>query len=355
MRLCWILAFLLSGNLIAQETVFNYSGEIQGDVREVSGVVFIQSMGFLVIGDSGNEPKINVVNYLGYLEGSIPLPTLVNRDWEEMQLDLQGRVYLGDIGNNFSDRDTMVIYRLNNLKNHYLLGEPLEIDSIRYTYSDQWPSMPFNEVGNFDCEAFVVAKDELHLYSKDHSGRNFTKHYILPNAPGTQIATLQDSTQLDAWVTGANLNWGSNLLHLCSNNSMTTFVDADLNQPFTTYDFPTTQVEGVHQLGDGAFVFVEDVEGAGALSKLYSMRLASSDNNLTLFPNPANKHLQITVNQSIQRLYVVDQTGKVLFERAFNTPVPDYIIDVSGWAEGRYVAVISIDGGEVVEPFVVVR
>lgn len=355
MRLCVILVLLLSGQLFAQETVFNYAGEIQGDVKEVSGVVVIQSMGFLVIGDSGNEPKINVVNYQGYLQGSIPLPGLVNRDWEEMQLDLQGRVYIGDIGNNFSDRDTMVIYRLNNLETHYLLGESLEVDSIRFTYSDQLSNMPFNAEGNFDCEAFVVAKDEVHLYSKDHSGRNFTKHYILPNAPGTQVAALQDSIQLDHWVTGAHLNWGGNLLHLISNNSMTTYVNADLSQPFTTYSFPTAQVEGVHQSGDGTFIFVEDVEGEGAPSKMYSMRLASRDDDVALFPNPANKRIQLTANQSILRFSVFDRMGKIVFEKEFTTPVPDYIMDVSSWAEGHYTAIIEIDGAEIPEPFVVVH
>ena len=355
MRTLWILVLCFPWNLFAQETVFTYFGEIEGDVREVSGVVFIQSMGFLVIGDSGNEPQINVVDYQGYLQGSITLPTLVNRDWEEMQLDVDGRLYIGDIGNNFSDRDTMVIYRINNILPHYLEGIPLEMDSIRFTYSDQLPSMPFNETGNFDCEAFVVAKDEIHLYSKDHSGQNFAKHYVLPNETGAQLAMLQDSMQLDAWVTGANLNWGANLLHLCSNNSMTTFVNADLNQPCTTYDFPTTQVEGVHQLGDGAFTFVEDVEGEGALSKMYSMRLASRDDDLALFPNPANERIQLTANQSILRFSVFDRLGKIVFEKEFETPVPDYILDVSNWAEGHYTAIIEIEGAEIPEPFVVVH
>ena len=112
-----------------------------------------------------------------------------------------------------------------------LNGGPIIIDTINFSYSDQ---TSFTDTGNdntdFDCEAFIVSRDSIYLFTKQWvSGK--TSVYSLPKIPGTYTAQLQFTLPVDGLITGATYREADRLIVLCGYST--------LLQPFLylLYDF----------------------------------------------------------------------------------------------------------------------
>ena len=58
---------------------------------------------------------------------------------------------------------------------------------------------------NFDCEAFFVAHDSLHLFSKRWADGQ-TRHYTLPTQPGRYVARPHETLAAQGLVTAASLS-----------------------------------------------------------------------------------------------------------------------------------------------------
>lgn len=66
--------------------------------------------------DSGGAPEIYILDTLGNFLGNIRLEGVVNRDWEDLAIgpgpaEKETYLYVGDIGDNFSKHDELIIYR----------------------------------------------------------------------------------------------------------------------------------------------------------------------------------------------------------------------------------------------------
>ena len=162
---------------------------IPRECQEVSGIV-AQGEVLWAINDGGNQSvlyKINPKNGAILQRDTLPIP---NVDWEEIQQDKSGNLWIGDIGNNSSKRRRLLFYRYQ--------VETGRIDSLEFTYPDQKQFPPATQVArSFDCEAFVWLNDTLHLFTKSRfAGNHFTKHYTIAAKPGVQLATLRDSLYL---------------------------------------------------------------------------------------------------------------------------------------------------------------
>lgn len=353
MRHLLFIFFVLPLTLIAQQTPLNFLGEVSGERDEVSGMVTLPGMSqIIMIEDSGNEPALALIDYAGGFVSGVTLDNLRNRDWEDLQTDKEGLLYIGDLGNNFSDRDTMVIYRLENVAGFFESNLTLSFDSIQFTYSDQLAEMPYNPSGNFDCEAFVVDGDFIHLYSKDHSGRNYTKHYVLPNEMGMQTAQLIDSTQLTSWVTGAHLRHDCSQLYLCSDNRLTAFSDFSLDEIYEGYTFDTQQVESIFKDNQGRVLLVEEAEIGGGSSRLYSFHERELEPQMRLFPNPAFYTIALQFAVPIHFISVYQSSGTLVFEEVLELNCTTYNLDVNSFIEGRYIVVAASSGDPVVGSFI---
>lgn len=353
MRHLLFIYFVLPLTLIAQQTPLNFLGEVSGERNEVSGMVVLPGMSqILMIEDSGNEPALALIDYAGGFVSGVTLDNLRNRDWEDLQTDQNGFLYIGDIGNNFSDRDTMVIYRLENVAGFFESNLTLSFDSIQFTYSDQLAEMQLNPSGNFDCEAFVVDDEVIHLYSKDHSGRNYTKHYVLPNEMGRQTAQLIDSTQLTSWVTGAHLRHDCSQLYLCSDNRLTTFTDFSLEKIYEEYTFDTQQVESIFKDNQGRVLLVEEAEIGGGSSRLYSFHEREREPQIRLFPNPAFHTISLRFAVPVHSISVYQSSGKRVFEAVLEIDCNAYNLDVNSFIEGRYIVFAASSGDPVIGSFI---
>lgn len=147
--------------------------------------------------DSGGEPRLLATNSDGTIVDSIELKGIQNRDWEDITVDNEGNLYIGDFGNNRNQRQDLTIFILNR--------QSRTLDSISYHYPEQTSFPPAAEDWNFNMEGFFWANDSLHLFTKNRIGvgTDVTRQYILPDQPGNYSATLVDSLQLDDRVVTA--------------------------------------------------------------------------------------------------------------------------------------------------------
>ncbi|PHN06668.1 hypothetical protein CRP01_10250 [Flavilitoribacter nigricans DSM 23189 = NBRC 102662] len=151
--------------------------------------------------DSGDGPMIYLTDGRGKLLRIDTLSHLQHIDWEDITSDDQGRIYIGDFGNNANARQNLKIYRYDL--------EAGTTDSLSFAYEDQKQFPPPPEWANFDMEAFFWMNDSLHLFSKNRlrRGNYQCKHYVLADDPGEQVARLQDSIYLRKRViTGAAIS-----------------------------------------------------------------------------------------------------------------------------------------------------
>lgn len=172
------------------------------EVRESSGLALADPSGnsFWTHGDGGAPSALYKVQNTGELLQTLPVPNASNHDWEDLARDPRtGRLYLGDFGNNRNARRDLMIYILDP-------ANPVGVDTIRFSYPDQHQFPPAKKERNFDCEAFYFAHDSLYLFTKNRGkGGLWTKQYRLPARPGTYVATLLDSLELETWVTAADI------------------------------------------------------------------------------------------------------------------------------------------------------
>ena len=156
---------------------------------------------FWTHGDGGAPAVLYRVSRQGELLGTLPVPGTRNRDWESLAHDGRGRLYIGDCGNNGNDRRNLAIFRFDP-------AQPTRgVDTIRFRYPDQHEFPPHKAHRNFDCEATYFDRDSLFLFTKNRSkGGLWTKLYVLPARPGTYVATLRDSLELETWVTDASIS-----------------------------------------------------------------------------------------------------------------------------------------------------
>lgn len=153
----------------------------------------------------------------GIVLRTVTLAGTTNLDWEEAQVD-SSFIYVGDIGNNAGARPELFIYRypLSVLDSASPVVYP---DTIRFSFSDQTDFTPALNNTRFDCEAFVVAHDTIHLFSKDWVLKN-TRRYTLPAIPGNHVAQLRDSLAANGLITGASITTSGVLVLLGYDNQI---------------------------------------------------------------------------------------------------------------------------------------
>lgn len=218
---------------------------------ETSGLILWNNQ----IWTHNDDTDINIYS-LDTIDGSIiqahPLTGTVNNDWEEISQD-SNYVYMGDFGNNANgNRTDLKILRVE--KNSLLNNVPI-IDTIFFSYSNQ---TDFTAQGadhtDFDCEAMVVTSDSIFLFTKQWVSLK-TSLYSLPKIPGTYVANLILTYDIQGLVTGANLLPDKRIIALCGYST--------LLQPFIflLYDFNGTDYFGANKRKIGLSLSFHQIEG----------------------------------------------------------------------------------------------
>lgn len=171
--------------------------KLDGILAETSGLIFWENR--LWTHNDNGDTKIYALDTLyGRIIQSYPLNGIKNTDWEEISQD-EDYIFIGDIGNNSGNRDDLKIYRSGKRS---ILNNSAVFDSLCFTYSDQEDFTPAANDSDFDCEAFVVSKDSIYLFTKEWVS-NGTSVYSLPKTPGKYMAKPRSSFNVNGLITGA--------------------------------------------------------------------------------------------------------------------------------------------------------
>jgi hypothetical protein len=204
------------------------SVQLPAALTESSGLIFWNNR-LLTHNDDTDNSLYSIDTFTAEVFKKYTLTGSVNTEWEEISQD-DSSIYLGDFGNNSrGNRRDLHLLRVN--KASLLTGGSIIIDTINFSYSNQ---TSFTETGNdntdFDCEAFIVSRDSIYLFTKQWvSGK--TGVYSLPKIPGSHIAHFQFTLPVDGLITGATYREADRLIVLCGYST--------LLQPFLylLYDF----------------------------------------------------------------------------------------------------------------------
>lgn len=231
---------------------------IPESLEETSGLFYFNGHLF-TFNDSGGENRLFQLDTFGGPSPlSFPVTGAINRDWEAATLS-GDKLYIGDFGNNSGTRQDLTIYILNH---SFLEGEALTLDSIRFRYPEQTTFEKRKRDHDFDCEAMVVFRDTVYLYSKSW-GSGITHIRTLPAVPGEHLTQERGSFDAGGLITDATFNEARHTLVLVGYN-----LDSQILKPFV-WIFETshparlvngtridlgpdfTQIEGVTYLSDG--------------------------------------------------------------------------------------------------------
>jgi hypothetical protein len=182
-----------------QTYTIRQTGRLPQVVNESSGLAWAKDSTLWTHNDGNNGSFLYRVSQKGKLLQILHLPTIHNLDWEDLAQDTLGNLYIGDFGNNFNDKTTLKVYKLNP---HY----PQRIDSLCFRYADQTEFPPPPGQLNFDCEAFFWFRGNLYLFSKNR-GEMQVKYYVLPDQPGSYILPPSPKTAfLQTQITAADIS-----------------------------------------------------------------------------------------------------------------------------------------------------
>lgn len=196
------------------------------DNNEVSGLVYHPTNQLLyALEDKGNANEIYAFDLNGNLTKTLTIDGVENTDWEDLTMDIEGNLYIGNFGNNDNTRKDLAIYKLDisDLKNNIV--KPSQ--TTYFSYSEQIDFPPKKKELFFDCEAFVAIDDSFYLFTKNRSkgfdGRFYV--YKIPNKPGTfkaeKIAELNSGNSYEkAAITGAAYHQESKQIALTTHTNV---------------------------------------------------------------------------------------------------------------------------------------
>ena len=196
-------------------------------VNETSGLLLWDAS--LYTHNDDSDTNLYSINSLtGALENTLALTGTSNQDWEDIDQDAN-YVYIAETGNNASgNRSNLRILRVDKTG---LLGGNPNVNSINFTYSNQTDfTATANNHTDFDCEAIIVSTDSIYLFTKQWVSHK-TSVYSLPKMPGTYVAQLHETYNVDGLITGAAYMQYKKLVALCGySNTLQPFI-------YLLYDF----------------------------------------------------------------------------------------------------------------------
>ena len=180
--------------------------KIPKSLNETSGLEFFENY-LITHNDSGDKPKLYIINKLGKKILEIEISQIKNKDWEDIASD-ENHFYIADTGNNFATRENLRIYILN--KNF----TPKGTINIRYKKQTTFSKETFNE---FDAEGLAVFGEELILFSKNRKTLN-SEIYTFPKKEGNYILTPKASIDTKSLITAADYSSKDDLMVLTGYN-----------------------------------------------------------------------------------------------------------------------------------------
>ncbi|MDR3632526.1 MAG: hypothetical protein P4L84_01750 [Isosphaeraceae bacterium] len=196
-------------------------------IREASGIIRSHRSPdvFWVLNDSGNPAMLFAVKRDGGFIGEFAVQA-PNFDWEDFADDGNGRLYIGDIGNNDLRLPLRAIYRVDEPDPAKPAPGPLAVTAATY--------YRFAPGERFDAEGMYIDRGRAVLVAKylDQRHADLFAVPVDPPAPLARPAVARRLGRLPGCtepVTGAALSRDRRRLAVCSYNVLRIFERTDLN------------------------------------------------------------------------------------------------------------------------------
>jgi len=197
---------------------------------ESSGLLAFSDNKLWTHNDSGNTNELFSIDTTAQIIRTLLISNVQNHDWEDLAIDVQGRVYICDTGNNNNNRTNLAIYRIP--KPETIVGNTVTAEIINYSFEDQTSFPPAQTQRHYDVEAVVWKNDSLFMFTKNRCTpfTGITRLYAIPAQPGTHVARLLGSyyvegDQFQARITAADLNFETGELVLLTRSRIISFTN----------------------------------------------------------------------------------------------------------------------------------
>lgn len=251
-------------------------------LSEVSGIAIDTTNNVIwMVNDSGNKPVLFGIDGSGKIARTIKIKAK-NRDWEDLTMDPDGNLYIGNFGNNSNDSKKLSILKIaaDSLKKN---SNTLVPEVIKFRYPDQKKYPPKKSKRHFDCEAFFFHNDSLYLFTKSRApkSKGKTNLYTLPTEGGNYKAKFKSSfntcDEPQCWVTSADINSKGDKMAILTENSVFVFSNLDSKDFFKTkpkrYRFSyESQKESVAFKNDSTLFIADEYLGVAG-GNLYSFKI----------------------------------------------------------------------------------
>lgn len=296
-----------------------------------------------------------------------------NYNWEDITQD-STYIYIGDFGNNINgNRTDLKILRI--AKTALINGTPAA-DTLNFSYATQ---TNFNATGlnntDFDCEAFITSGDSIYLFTKEWLKKGVSV-FSMPKTPGTHVAQLRDSFDVQGLITGATMLEDKQLVVLCGyTTSLQPFLQLlydyqgdsffSGNKRRLTLNLPLHQVEGI-ATDNGLDYFLVN-EGlynppfVNTPQKLHRLELTSyllnylipsttvlhdmkrGDEELTIYPNPIHNELTFSINglKGAGTAGIYDTKGGLILLRELDFTTDPAVIQLDELRNGTYLLKVT--------------
>jgi hypothetical protein len=173
---------------------------LDSELKENSGLVVFTDTSFLLINDGGNKAVVYEMNFFGKIMSETTFANATNIDWEELQMDNEGFIYIGDIGNNAQNRSSLHIYKFHR---NEIGNKNVKTERIDFYYPEQDFFPPAKSSRHYDAEAFFVKGDSIIVLTKDWSKpfNGVSKVYYVPNKSGRFAASFIKAFYTKGWAT----------------------------------------------------------------------------------------------------------------------------------------------------------
>ena len=243
-----LFGLLVSLSVAQGPTALEPTGKL--DVRlvpEASGIVKSRRHAgiFWVHNDSGNPPSIFAIRADGRIirEFRLEIP---NIDWEDIAIDDQGHLYVGDIGNNLGALPTRAIYRIDEPDPSQPAAGPIKATAVsRY-------ALPRDN--RFDSESLDFDQGNAFVIAKYRDGREaeiFSVAFDTAKPPLTPVEP-RSLGRLAGFIepaTGSDLSADRKFLAVCSSAVTRIYRREDGEKPawklISEVRYPSAQIEGI--------------------------------------------------------------------------------------------------------------
>ncbi len=231
-------------------------------VSESSGLASASDgQSFWTHNDSGGAPELYRVGLDGTLKQVVSLRSVSNRDWEDLASAADGRLWIGDFGNNGNARKDLKIYALPPAWEKSPEEEKIGVITFRYARQTSFPEQAKHR--NYDCEAFFYHEGHLYLFSKN-TGRKprYTMLYKMPAEAGDYTLQPVDSIRLNETITGADISPDGKQFALLSYGKVFFFEvnggDIDFSRPVSCLKKYRGQTEAILYQGTDSMLITNE-------------------------------------------------------------------------------------------------